>query len=230
VRLRLTCFSLPSAYNALGNHILGEGSYRNEFGDIYQRLDALRSKIETLSRSPASEPRAEGLGRQVAEFAKRSWNRLHARELEFRLSRVVTELGQAAFENHGEASGPPHLVKPIMDSRAGLQGIDAEIDRLRSNPSPGPTPAATSGTDRISIWADYPGWCGIRSFLLQVVFVVWTLLLYVILRNWCNYIHATHDEPEAIAMAIIICAAVWGIGALPVGIAAIVMLECGKKR
>ena len=135
-RFWLIHLSLPIAYRRLGRHILGEWGYRDEFPDVYQRLDTCLSAIAALQAKPADEPEADGAAFQAIRNG--SANCVHAQAIKLTVAHAERELGQAAFDKHGEASGPPNLIQPIVGRRTRLQCIDREIGQLRAEKANGP--------------------------------------------------------------------------------------------
>ena len=62
------------AYQALGKHVHDEGAFRDDLGDIYQKIDGLLKDIEAHS---TSDTKAEGFAEKAKAVAKASriWRR-----------------------------------------------------------------------------------------------------------------------------------------------------------
>lgn len=132
-RSKLTMFTLPNAYRALGKHVYGAGSFRAEFTDLYGRVDTGLAEIVKLSARPTM---VEGLAVKAKAVAKAATNKTHAQVLQLKVNRAFTELGKAAFDKHGDKSGPAGLTNPILDCFSRLETLAAEIAEL-SKAEPG---------------------------------------------------------------------------------------------
>jgi hypothetical protein len=122
-RAKLTQIALPNAYRPLGKHIHGAGSFRADFQDIYARIDTLLTEISILS---AEKPKVQGFAEKAKAVAKAAKDKTQIKALNIMVNRACTELGKAAFEKHGDKSGPAELVRPILDCRGRLEELAAE--------------------------------------------------------------------------------------------------------
>lgn len=132
-RTKLTQITLPNAYRAVGKHVHAGGRFRPDFADAYGRIDALLADIAKLT---AMGPAVEGFKGKAKAAAQAAKNKTHAQALHLKLNHEYTELGRAAFDKHGDRSGPPDVVKPIIDCRARLETLAAEMVEL-SKSAPG---------------------------------------------------------------------------------------------
>jgi hypothetical protein len=126
-RTKFANITLPNAYQALGKHVHNAGAFRDDLGDIYQKIDCLLKDIEAHSTPGA---KAEGFAEKAKAVAKATQDMAHVQSLQLKANRAFTELGTAAFEKHGEASGPTEAVQPVVDARARLEKLDSEISQL----------------------------------------------------------------------------------------------------
>lgn len=155
-RTKLTQITLPNAYRTLGRHVHGAGSLRVDFADTYGKIDALLADIAKLK---ATGPAVDGVKKKVMAVAKAARNKTHAHALQVKLSHEYIELGKAAFEKHRDNSGPPNVVKPILNCLALLEALAAEIaDVSKSEPGAFLTPK------RIAV-----GGLGVAALLLLLV-------------------------------------------------------------
>ena len=122
-RAKLTQITLPNAYRPLGRHIHGASSFRADFGDIYARIETLLTEIAILS---AEKRKVQGFAEKAKAVAKAAKDKTQIKALHIMVNRAYAELGKAAFEKHGDKSGPTELVKPILDCRARLEELAAE--------------------------------------------------------------------------------------------------------
>ena len=119
-RAKLTKITLPNAYRPLGKYIHGAGSFRADFRDIYARIDTLLTEISVLS---ADKPKVQGFAKKAKAAAKAAKDKTQIKALHIMVNRAYTELGKAAFEKHGDKSGPTEIVKPILDCRGRLEEL-----------------------------------------------------------------------------------------------------------
>ena len=115
--------------SAFGEDIHGAGSFRADFRDIYARIDTLLTEIAILS---AEKPKVQGFAKKAKAVAKAAKDKTQIKALHIMVNRAYTGLGKAAFEKHGDKSGPTERVRPILDCRARLQELAAE-DRSTPN-------------------------------------------------------------------------------------------------
>ena len=132
-RTKLVNLTLPAAYQALGKHVHAAGVLRDEFGDLFHKIDGLLKDIEAHS---VATPKAEGFAEKARATAKAAQDLAQVQSLKLKLSRTFADLGKAAFEKHGEESGPAEVVHPVAIARTRLEKLDAEIARL-SQAQPG---------------------------------------------------------------------------------------------
>jgi hypothetical protein len=122
--------TLPNAYCALGKDIHGAGRFRDEFGELFAKLDGLLGRIQSLrqARPVSDQPqkltdRAKAAAGHAADLAK-------AKALEMQANAILRELGQAAYQKHHAESGPLPLVDSINRAISTLAGIERDIQRL----------------------------------------------------------------------------------------------------
>ena len=132
-RTKLVNVNLPAAYQSLGRHIHGTGNYRDEFPDVYQKIEGLLKDITTHS---AAAPRAEGFAAKANAAVKATTDMAHVQTLKLKVNHALADLGKAAFEKCREKSGPAEVVQPIIALHARIKKLDAEIGQL-SQPQPG---------------------------------------------------------------------------------------------
>ena len=127
-RATLAKTTIPRAYQALGRHIYSTGSYRSDFPEVYVRLDGLLAEIAVLEARPTAQA-------VVARFhAAKAM--LPVAILKSRASLAFRDLGTVAFEKYPELSGAENALRPLMEARNRLSGLEKEITSL-SQPQPG---------------------------------------------------------------------------------------------
>lgn len=107
----------------MGRHVHGASSFRADFGDIYARIESLLTEIAILS---AEKPRVQGFAARAKAVAKAAKDKTQIKALHIMVNRAYADLGKAAFENHGDKSGPTELVKPILNCRVRLEELAAD--------------------------------------------------------------------------------------------------------
>ena len=61
-KTKLTTITLPGQYQPLGKHCYESQQHRSEFSDLFQKLDAIRSQLATVSTSSEGKPTPQTLG------------------------------------------------------------------------------------------------------------------------------------------------------------------------
>lgn len=128
--------TLPSLYHALGKYIDAEGKLRDEFVTNYQTIDTLHNQVKEREAHSANQPKTEGIAAKAKPTVKVIQDMVQAKFLTMKLGHALTGLGKAAFEKHGEQSGPEQLTQPIVVAQARLAALDVEIGQL-SQAKPG---------------------------------------------------------------------------------------------
>ena len=119
---RLTQIALPSAYAAVGRHVIQSADIRKAFPDAVAVIDTLSAKLELLKTGAAKRQpstfaeKAKAVALATKEFAE---SKAH----ELRLGQAYADLGRSVFEA-GSFELPAELAGPIKD---GL----AKVDTLR---------------------------------------------------------------------------------------------------
>lgn len=131
-RTKLTKLTLPNAYRALGKHVHGADSFRADFGEIYERIDELLADVSKLT---ATGPAVEGFKERAMAVAKATKDKTHAQALQLKLRHEYNELGRSVLEKHGQNSGPPNVVNPILNCRALLEALEADTAEVSKSES-----------------------------------------------------------------------------------------------
>jgi len=126
--------NLPRAYGALGKSLFEAGTYRDDFADIYSQLDACKARIQKVNDELAALPQPTDPAAKSKAVAEESKAKSQIRSLEKQQDEALRQLGQSAFEKHRVQSGPPELVRPIVDGRNRLASLNTEIARLSQAP------------------------------------------------------------------------------------------------
>ena len=134
---KISKITLPNAYWALGKDIRGSGRFRDEFGDLYAKVDALVIKIKSLKQAqPAPDQpqkftdRAKAAAGHAADLAK-------AKAAEMEAHGVLRELGKRAYQKHGDQSGAATVTQPIMQALARMETLEKEIEAISESRSGG---------------------------------------------------------------------------------------------
>ena len=129
-RTKLVNVTLPAMYLALGRHIHKEGCFRDEFPEVYKKIDGLLAQIAALQPHAANAAKVEGLSAKAKAAAKATSDMAQTQAVKLKLNHALTELGKAVFEKHAEQSAPAEVVGPIVNCRARIKKLDAEIADL----------------------------------------------------------------------------------------------------
>jgi hypothetical protein len=136
MRTKLLNVNLPTAYQALGKHIHGTGNYRDEFPELFKKLDDTLAAIAALNTHSAAAPKAEGFAAKAKAAANATSDMAHSQVLKLKANHSFAELGKAVFAKHGDESGFEEVVRPVLDCRTRLEKLDSEIKGL-SQSGPG---------------------------------------------------------------------------------------------
>lgn len=134
-RTKLLNVTLPHHYHCLGKHLFGSRQYADEFATLHQNIDALLGQIKTLETRSANEPKAEGIAAKAKAAAKAAQDAVQAKTLKMKLGHALAELGKAAFEKHGEESGPEDLIRPIANAKSRAEQLATEMAQLSKAPA-----------------------------------------------------------------------------------------------
>ena len=134
-RTKLLKATLPGHYHALGNHLHAERSYLDEFPANFQVIDALLEQIKAVEARSANSPKAEGFAAKATAAAKATQDMVQAKALKMKLAGALAELGQTAYDSHGEESGPEELVRPIANAKSRADQLATEIAQLSKAPA-----------------------------------------------------------------------------------------------
>ena len=129
-RTKLTNVTLPNAYRALGKHVHANGVHRTELAEAYQQLDDVLAQVQSIKDQAAARPKAEGFAAKAGAAAISVKEAAQVKALELKVRHALTRLGEAAFEKHGDESGPEELAEPIAKANAQLEALAADIATL----------------------------------------------------------------------------------------------------
>ncbi len=127
---KLTQMILPSAYWALGKDIHGAGRFRDEFGELFTKLDGLLSNIQSLKQAHLASDQPQKFTDRAKAAAGHAVDLTKAKAVEMEVNGGLRELGKRAYEKHGESAGAANMVQPIAQALARLETLDREIKAL----------------------------------------------------------------------------------------------------
>ncbi len=127
---KLTQMTLPSAYSALGKDIHGAGRFRDEFGDLFTKMEGLLGKIQSLKQAHPASDQPQKFTDRAKAAAGHAMDLTKAKAVEMEANGILRELGKRAYEKLGENAGAANLVQPIAQALARLETLDREIKAL----------------------------------------------------------------------------------------------------
>lgn len=127
---KLTQMTLPSAYWALGKDIHTADRFRDEFGDLFTKMDGLLGKIQSLKQAHAASDQPQKFTDRAKAAAGHAVDLTKAKAVDMEANGVLRELGKRAYEKHGESAGAVNFVQPIAQALARLETLDREIKAL----------------------------------------------------------------------------------------------------
>jgi hypothetical protein len=146
-RTKLRKVTLPALHLALGRHVRRAGLFRDELPDLHGRLDALSRKLKDLRGAGEESDEFSSLADRAGEAAHRVAAAVQSEVVSARARNCLRELGKAAYDRFGDASGPEPLVSPLRDARRRMADLEARIDDLKASLSDllSPRRAAVAG-------------------------------------------------------------------------------------
>jgi hypothetical protein len=129
-RAKLVSSTLPQAYRNLGGHLEKTETFKTDFPELSQQYANLQAGMYLLADGAAERPSAQGMAAKAKAAALAAKEMVQNRGFERRINQVLTKLGEAAFEKHGERIGPAEIVTPIAQARSEIAALDEDITRL----------------------------------------------------------------------------------------------------
>ena len=129
-RAKINQVTLPNAYWVLGKDIYTAGRFRDEFGDLYAKVDDTVGKIRAINQAAQNTPQPQSLTDKAKSAAGHAADLAKSKSLEVGANSLLRQLGHAAYEKHKGESGPQPLVDAIIEAVSDLAAIDADIQRL----------------------------------------------------------------------------------------------------
>jgi hypothetical protein len=124
-RMKIASRKLPAAYTALGNDIYSEGLFREDFAELLDQIALADGQLQQIKDSA----RAQG------GLASKVISRVQLETAQRKFDSLLAELGKAAYQQHGGASGPRELLGTIDQLEQRLGELDRELESLERSRS-----------------------------------------------------------------------------------------------
>jgi hypothetical protein len=134
-RAKINNVDLPKAYAALGRDVHGRGAYQEEFSDLYGKIDDLLARLRNLEGDSSKQPNPPTTFADKAKAAAvATKQKAEVQAMRLQLSRLMSKLGEAVYQRHGNAAGSSETTGPIASllSRASTLGGEVEQQRRAS--------------------------------------------------------------------------------------------------
>lgn len=131
-KTQITQMILPKAYWALGKHLFENGSFHDEFSELFQRITTTNEEIAGIAAANSQRPPATDLKGKLQSGAAHVMAQGQTAKLNLRVDSLLKQLGKQAFESHGPSAGPSELVEPITSANEEISRLDAQIEQLSS--------------------------------------------------------------------------------------------------
>ena len=131
-RTQITQMTLPKAYLALGKDVFVGERFREEFSDLFQRINTANDEITKVATTAKERPQATDLKGKLQSGAAQLMAQGQTTKLGYQRESLVRELGKKAFESHGTSAGSPELVSPITSAKEEIARLDEQIAGLSS--------------------------------------------------------------------------------------------------
>jgi hypothetical protein len=112
----------------LGRDIFAFGRFRSEFPEIYAEIERYKAEIMRLTTG-RSDGKLGGPFEKARQDASKIKDTAQAKMLGFKVNSLMRRLGEGAFTDHKEQSGPVSFVSPIMECLNQIEAFDEEIRR-----------------------------------------------------------------------------------------------------
>ncbi len=124
-RLKITSLKLPAAYTALGTDVYHDGLFKDDFADLFAQVSVAEDQLQQTKDSA----RAQG------GLASKVVSRVQLDSAQRKFDALLAELGKAAYQEHGGASGPRELRATIADLEKRVSELDSELSSLEQSRS-----------------------------------------------------------------------------------------------
>ena len=131
-KTQITQMTLPKAYLTLGKDVFVGERFREEFSDLFQRINTANDEIAKVAATTKERPQATDLKGKLQTGAAQLMAQGQTTKLGYQRESLVRELGKKAFESHGTAAGSPELVSPITSAKEEIARLDEQIAGLSS--------------------------------------------------------------------------------------------------
>ena len=132
-KTKLTTITLPAAYRPLGKYCHESQQYRAEFSDLFQQLDAIKTKLAAITAKQNEKPSTpQSVTDRAKATAGNAMQAAQSQKLSMQQSSLFSTLGKAVYEKHANQSGPASVTAPIAGSLARLAAVDSDIARHSS--------------------------------------------------------------------------------------------------
>lgn len=130
-RTKIMKHELPSAYGALGKEVYTAGTHREDLPGLFQNIDEIQATIKSLKEGTSIEDE-QTFSDKAKATANKAMDSATAKALSVKVNGVFRQLGQSAYEQLGEESGPPELIEAISTCLTRIETLDAEIQELET--------------------------------------------------------------------------------------------------
>ena len=134
-KTKLRNVDLPAAFTTLGNSLSQDDSLRQALGTHFERLDSIDTQLATLNEQPETLGDSDGLADKAKQAASKAKFATQKQLLNKQRTKVLVELGKAAYDSQALASGHSDEFEPISDIESQISEIDSEIAELEANAS-----------------------------------------------------------------------------------------------
>lgn len=131
-KTQINQMTLPKAYLALGKDVLLNGRFREQFGDLFQRIAAMDNEISKIATTAKERPEATDIKGKLQTAAAQLMAHGQTTKLSFQRESLVRELGKKAFESHGTSAGSLELQSPITAASEEIKRLDEQIAAISS--------------------------------------------------------------------------------------------------
>ena len=125
-RAKLTNFTLPATFHALGRDIFDGGRFRSEFPEIYAEIEGVQAEIARLTTRHAVKPDGT-FAEKAKETASKMKDTAQAKALGLKADSLMRRLGEVGYSSFKEKSGPKALVKAVRECLDKIQEVVPSI-------------------------------------------------------------------------------------------------------
>lgn len=133
-RVKISNWSLPKAYAALGRDCFQNQRHEIRLSEHYENLKSIQNELSQIKAKSDSLETSGTLSDMVRTGATKAAIFAQAKVLDAKASSVLVQIGKTAFKEYGSGAGPEELVDRVEKSLRRISELDEENAALGQAP------------------------------------------------------------------------------------------------